>query len=294
MTRRLKRRGHGPSQALRAQRQIGSVGHTGCRELIGRVQAHFQPIVETESGRIVGAEALVRLPPAEGAAIPAGELVAAAERAGLVRELTNRMLDLALGQLAGWRHSGHEVSVAVNVTATDLLDAGFPERVAAMLERHRVPPHALQIEITETSVLSDPDRVATVVEQLRDQGIGLALDDFGTGFSSLAHLRTLAVEQIKIDRSFVGAMCEERVDRAIVAATIDLAHDLGLEVVAEGVEDESTWRALAELGCERIQGHLIEPALDPMRFRRLLSAGAAETERLSRGGQLVEIRALAA
>jgi EAL domain-containing protein (putative c-di-GMP-specific phosphodiesterase class I) len=133
-----------------------------------------------------------------------------------------------------------------------------------------------------------------VVGVLRVLGVALALDDFGTGFSSLAHLRTFAVEQIKIDRSFVGAMCEERVDFAIVAATIDLAHDLGLEVVAEGVEDEGTRRALAELGCDRIQGNLIAPALDPVQFRRLLSAGASRSTRLSYGRQFVEIRALAA
>ena len=204
------------------------------------------------------------------------------------------MLDLSLEQLAGWRHAGHDLSVAVNTSAADLLDTGFPGEVAASLERHRVPPHALQIEITETSILSEPERIAAVVEELRDLGVRLALDDFGTGFSSLAHLRTFAVEQIKIDRSFVGAMCEERVDSAIVAATIGLAHNLGLEVVAEGVEDEGTRRALAELGCERIQGHLIEPALDPVQFRRLLSAGTARSIRLSYGGQAVEIRALAA
>jgi EAL domain-containing protein (putative c-di-GMP-specific phosphodiesterase class I) len=288
------RRGRSAGRAQPAEREIRSIGHAGIRDLLGRVQAHFQPIVDTESGRIIGAEALVRAPQADRAAMSASELVAAAEQAGLARVLTRRMLDLALEQLAGWRHAGHDVSVAVNTSAADLLDAGFPGEVAASLARYRVPPHALQIEITETSILSEPERIAVVVEELRDLGVGLALDDFGTGFSSLAHLRTFAVEQIKIDRSFVGAMCEERVDFAIVAATIDLAHDLGLEVVAEGVEDEGTRRALAELGCDRIQGNLIAPALDPVQFRRLLSAGASRSTRLSYGRQFVEIRALAA
>jgi EAL domain-containing protein (putative c-di-GMP-specific phosphodiesterase class I) len=129
------------------------------------------------------------------------------------------------------------------------------------------------LELTENAIHSDPERIARGIEQLRHLGVEIALDDFGTGCSSLAHLRTLAVDEIKIDRSFVTAMGEQSVDAAIVHATIGLAAELGLRAVAEGVEDEATWRTLADLGCPRVQGFAVGRPLDPEQFRRLLAAG---------------------
>jgi len=237
----------------------------------GQIQAYFQPIAEAGSRRIIGAEALVRWIQPDGTVIPPIEFVSATERAGLSRTLTRRVLSQALEHLVGWRADGHEMYVSVNATVSDLLDIGFPDEVAAALDAHEIPPHALVLEVTETSILSDPERIGTVLERLCELGVGLALDDFGTGYSSLAHLRTLSVGEVKIDRSFVKDMCEQPQDAAIVYGTIELAHRLGHQVVAEGVEDDRTWGELCELGCDRIQGYALSKPATPAEFARLLA-----------------------
>jgi diguanylate cyclase (GGDEF)-like protein len=244
----------------------------------GGIVAHFQPIADAASREVVGAEALVRWRRPDGSLIPPHEFISAAEHAGLSRPLTRRMLMLALEQVAGWRGAGHELYVAINATVADLLDANFPDEIAAALDLHGVPPSALVVEVTESSILADPDRIELVLAGLRAVGVGLALDDFGTGYSSLAHLRTLTVDQVKIDRSFVRTMCAERADAAIVQATVGLAHQLGLRVVAEGVEDEQTWQALAELGCERVQGYVLGRPMAPAEFQRLIGPARAAVE----------------
>jgi diguanylate cyclase (GGDEF)-like protein len=238
----------------------------------GGIEAHFQPIAETRTGRIISAEALVRWRKPDGSLLAPAEFVDAAEHAGLSRSLTRRMLDLALEQVSGWHRGGDLLCVSVNATASDLLDTAFPAEVAAALEARGVPPSSLILEITESSIMSDPIRIGRVLEGLREIGVGLALDDFGTGYSSLTHLRTLAVGFVKIDRSFVARMCEEPADAAIVYATIELAHKLGLQVVAEGVEDQATWTALKELGCDRIQGYVLGRPVSPAEFQRRLVA----------------------
>jgi EAL domain-containing protein (putative c-di-GMP-specific phosphodiesterase class I) len=167
------------------------------------------------------------------------------------------VLGLALDQLEIWHGAGHELHLAVNTTVADLLDAEFPEEVAAALAEHGLPTSALVLEVTESSVLADPVRIGRVLARLGELGIELSLDDFGTGYSSLTHLRTLAVGEVKLDRSFVSRMCSDSTDAAIVYATIELAHKLGIRVVAEGVEDEQTWDALTALGCELIQGYAL-------------------------------------
>ena len=237
----------------------------------GQIQAYFQPIAEAGSRRIIGAEALVRWIQPDGTVIPPIEFVSATERAGRSRTLTRRVLSQALEHLVGWRADGHEMYVSVNATVSDLLDIGFPDEVAAALDAHEIPPHALVLEVTETSILSDPERIGTVLERLCELGVGLALDDFGTGYSSLAHLRTLSVGEVKIDRSFVKDMCEQPQDAAIVYGTIELAHRLGHQVVAEGVEDDRTWGELCELGCDRIQGYALSKPATPAEFARLLA-----------------------
>lgn len=236
----------------------------------GGIVAHFQPIADARSRRIVGAEALVRWRRPDGRMLPPNDFVSAAEHSGLSRPLTRRMLMLALEQVAGWRQSGQDLYVSVNTTVADLLDTSFPEEVGAALYLHDVPASALILEVTEREILCDPERIGAVLGELRELGVGLALDDFGTGYSSLAHLRDLSVQQVKVDRSFVSAMQNERTDAAIVYATIELAHKLGLSVVAEGVEDEATWQALVELGCDRIQGYRLGRPVGPAEFQRLL------------------------
>ncbi len=238
----------------------------------GEIEAHFQPKADAGSRRIVGVEALVRWQhPVRGLISPA-EFVTVAEQAGLGRALTRRMLDLALSQIKVWRDAGFDLHVAVNTTVADLQDTQFPAEVAATLEAHGLPPEALVLEVTENMVLADPVRVGDVLAQLGELGLGLSLDDFGTGFSSLTHLKSLPVGEVKIDRSFVGRMCTDPVDAAIVQATIQLAHSIGIRVVAEGIEDQVTWSSLVANKCELVQGYALSRPLPALDLETLLRA----------------------
>jgi diguanylate cyclase (GGDEF)-like protein len=244
----------------------------------GEIEAHFQPKADAGSRRIVGVEALVRWQhPTRGLISPA-EFVTVAEQAGLGRALTRRMLYLALKQIRVWRDAGFDLHVAVNTTVADLQDTQFPAEVAATLEAHGLPPEALVLEVTENMVLADPVRVGDVLAQLGELGLGLSLDDFGTGFSSLTHLKSLPVGEVKIDRSFVGRMCTDPVDAAIVQATIQLAHSIGIRVVAEGIEDQVTWSSLVANECELVQGYALSRPLPAPDLETLLRAQPALPE----------------
>jgi len=243
------------------------------------IVVHFQPKAEAASRRITGVEALVRMVLPDGRLVPPLEFLAAAEQAGLSRALTRKVLGLALDQVAIWRTAGHKLRLAVNTSVADLLDTNFPTEVASALAAHSLPPDALILEVTETSFLSDPDRIGNVLARLGELGIGLSLDDFGTGYSSLTHLKSLPVGEIKIDRSFVSHMCSDATDAAIVQATIGLAHKLGVRVVAEGVEDEATWDKLQTLGCELIQGYFLSRPLPAADLERLFNSTPAASHR---------------
>jgi diguanylate cyclase (GGDEF)-like protein len=240
------------------------------------LEVHFQPKADARSRRIIGVEALVRWRREDGRQVPPAEFVGAAEHAGLSRALTRRVLGIALDQLATWRGAGHELHVAVNTTVADLLDVEFPGEVAQALATRGLPSDALTLEVTESSVMADPGRIGNVLAQLGELGISLSLDDFGTGYSSLTHLRSLPVGEVKIDRSFVAGMSVEPTDAAIVYATIQLAHKLGLRVVAEGVEDEQTWETLRELDCELIQGYALSRPVPAAALEAQLNARSAE------------------
>ena len=186
------------------------------------IEAVFQPIADSESRLIVGAEALVRWRRPDGSLRPPSEFLEAAEMAGISRPLTRRMIKLALANVHTWRSCGHQIYVSVNATVADLLDESFPDEIAAALEAHDVPARALTLEVTESSIVANPARIGAVIGRVRALGVEVALDDFGTGYSSLTHLRELPVDAVKIDRSFVTNMCEESTDNAIVYATIQL------------------------------------------------------------------------
>ncbi len=226
----------------------------------GELELRFQPKADARTRRVVGVEALVRWRhPQRGLLAPA-LFVGMAEQAGLVRDMTRWVIENALAECSTWRAAGHDIHVAVNVTAADLLDIELPDEVEAALEAHRLPASALVVEVTESSLMADPVRIGNVLQMLCDLGVRVALDDFGTGYSSLMHLKTLPVSEVKIDRQFVARMGSDRTDAAIVQSTIQLAHNLGMQVVAEGVEDEATWSRLAALECELVQGyHLARP-----------------------------------
>jgi diguanylate cyclase (GGDEF)-like protein len=239
------------------------------------IEVHFQPKADALSRRIVGVEALVRWRRPDGRLVPPNDFISAAEHAGLSRTLTRRVLTLALDQLAIWRRAGHDLHVAVNTTVADLLDVEFPQEVADALTARGLPTHTLVLEVTESSVLSDPVRIGNVLAQLGEMGIGLSLDDFGTGYSSLTHLRSLPVGEVKIDRSFVRQMSTEPRDAAIVHATIQLAQMLGIRVVAEGVEDDVTWQSLGRLGCQLVQGYVLSRPVPAAQLEQQMVAGAA-------------------
>jgi predicted signal transduction protein with EAL and GGDEF domain len=245
------------------------------------IEVHFQPKAETVSRRIVGVEALVRWRRDDGRVIQPVDFVGAAEQAGLSRSLTRRVLALALDQLVAWRSAGHALHVAVNTTVADLLDTNFPDEVAVALAARQLPADALILEVTESSVLSDPVRIGNVLATLGELGIGLALDDFGTGYSSLTHLKVLPVGEVKIDRSFVARMCTDRTDEAIVYATVQLATKLGIRVVAEGVEDEQTWNALSAIDCPFVQGYALGRPVPAAELEQQLNASPKPSRDLS-------------
>ena len=227
----------------------------------GELIVHYQPRVELASGEVHAVEALVRWDhPARGLLSP-GEFLPLAEHTGLIRPLTRYVLDAALADCAGWVAEGLRPGVSMNLSARDLLDADLPAEVAALLAKHGVDPTLLEMEITENTILTDPERARAVLERLRMLGVRLSIDDFGTGFSSLGQLRRLPVDVLKIDKSFVFNMDNDDNDDVIVRSTIELGHNLGLLVVAEGVETQETWNRLAQLGCDTAQGFFISRPL---------------------------------
>ncbi|MDN3296007.1 bifunctional diguanylate cyclase/phosphodiesterase [Streptomyces ficellus] len=228
----------------------------------GDVELHYQPKVRFD-GHVAGLEALVRWVHPERGKVPPDEFIAIAESSGLMPHLTEYVLETALAQVAKWRAQGLKVPVAVNVSPRDVHTPGFAGAVAARLARHGVPAGALQLEITEHVLLEDPQRAADTLAGLTGHGVKMSLDDFGTGYSSLVHLRRLPVSELKIDRSFVARLAIDNEDAEIVRCTVDLAHSLGLLVVAEGVEDDETWERLRDLGCDAVQGWLVAAAMPP-------------------------------
>ncbi|MFJ9636069.1 putative bifunctional diguanylate cyclase/phosphodiesterase [Streptomyces sp. NPDC101178] len=237
----------------------------------GDVELHYQPKVRFD-GQVAGLEALVRWVHPERGRVPPDEFIAIAESSGLMPHLTEYVLETALAQVARWRAQGLFVPVAVNVSPRDVHTPGFAGGVAARLARHGVPASALQLEITEHVLLEDPQRAADTLAGLTAHGVKMSLDDFGTGYSSLVHLRRLPVSELKIDRSFVARLALDHEDGEIVRCTIDLAHSLGLVVVAEGVEDDETWERLRDLRCDAVQGWLVAAAMPPQETTAWLRA----------------------
>jgi diguanylate cyclase (GGDEF)-like protein len=221
---------------------------------------YYQPKLELATGRVSGVEALVRWQHPQRGLVPPGDFIPIAERTGLHGPLTIWVLDEALRQVAHWSREGLRLTVAVNLSARTLHDPTLPEQVAGLLRRHEVGPDQLELEITESALISDFERARTLLLTLRTMGVRVALDDFGVGFGSLSYLRQVPVDVLKIDRSFVMTMEAQSQDAAIVRSTIALAHNLGLSAVAEGVESEAVLRELDDYGCDMAQGfHLSRP-----------------------------------
>jgi diguanylate cyclase (GGDEF)-like protein len=229
----------------------------------------YQPKVDYQSGRVNCVEALVRWEHPRHGLLGPDQFLPIAEQTGLIRPLARWVLEAALREAHRWFKAGLDISVAVNLSMRNLHDPQITDTIHELLGRCDVPPGRLLIEITESSLMADAARAMDVLTQLRGMGIGISIDDFGTGYSSLAYLKRLPVDELKIDRSFVSHMALDENDAAIVRSTIGLAHDLGLTVVAEGVEDQAAWDMLSGLGCDIAQGYFVSrpmPAADLARW----------------------------
>ena len=242
-------------------RRLALVGELRRALAADELVLHYQPKVRLSDGRLVGVEALVRWNHPDRGLLGPDEFVPAAERCGLIGELTAWVVDAALAQVARWRKEGLSLQVAVNVSARDLAGEQLVDVVSEALRRHACRPEDLILEVTEGSLLADRVRTAAIIARLDALGVALSLDDFGTGWSSLSYLRRLPVREIKIDRSFVQRLDADPRDLAIVRSIIDLAAGLSMDVVAEGVETQRIWEQLGGLGCDFAQGWLIAKAL---------------------------------
>ncbi len=275
-----------PSRRLRL---AGDLQHAVAR---GAIVTVFQPLCRADDLLVVGAEALARWVHPELGKVAPDEFIAIAEQTGLITELTRGVLDAALRQARAWWDEGSDLRVSVNLSPRSLTDSDLVEMVEAALVAHGLPPSALLLEITESSIMNNLDHAIGVLSRLRNSGIEIALDDFGTGHSSLAHLRTMPVSEVKLDRSFLRSVTTDRSAEKIVTTAITLCHDLGKLVVAEGVEDEATSSLLRAAGVDLLQGYHLGMPLPAVEWvaprlnqRRLTPAGVVpgQAERVHRG-----------
>lgn len=236
------------------------------------LEVWYQPRICLEDRKVVGAEALARWNHERYGFVPPDEFIVLAEGAGLMRDLTDAILERTISDIRRWNEYGIELQVAVNLSTRNLLDDSLSGRVAKMLSTSEIPTERLSFEITETAIMIDRERVAGLLGEFHALGITLAIDDYGTGYSSLAYLRELPVDELKIDRSFISNVDFDPRNEVIVRSTIDMAHNLGLVVVAEGIEREEEFALLTTLGCDFSQGDLMSKALPADKFERWLAA----------------------
>ncbi|MEP6758705.1 MAG: EAL domain-containing protein [Actinomycetota bacterium] len=237
----------------------------------GEFVMFYQPKVRLVDGRVAGAEALIRWEHPTLGLVPPDEFIPLVEKTVLLRPLTHYVANSVLKQWREWANMGIRIPVAINVSPRSLLDQDFPDQIQALLREHDVPPAFLRIELTEGFLMGDSGRSIAVLDALSNVGVGLSIDDFGTGYSSLSYLKRLPIEEIKIDRSFVMQMHVDANDFMIVRATVDLGRNLGLRVVAEGVEDLATFDRLADFGCDEAQGYYISRPISALEFTRWMS-----------------------
>jgi diguanylate cyclase (GGDEF)-like protein len=245
---------------------------------------HYQPQLALPGGDVQSVEALVRWQHPEHGLLSPDRFLPLAEHTGLIRPLTRYILDAGLKQARAWLDEGRDIGLAVNLSARDLLDVSLPDEVRDLLIKWRIDATRLELEVTESTLLTDPARAGLVLDRLSALGVTVAIDDFGTGYSSLNYLKRLPVDVLKIDRSFVQNMATSEHDAVIVRSTIDLGHNLGLRVVAEGVESQEVWDRLASLGCDTAQGFFISRPIDAAAVGEWLAARPAPTPAEASGG----------
>ena len=270
------KRGSGPIEVYDQQRDPHNirrlVATTAVRGAIARheLSLAYQPKVSLRTGQICGVEALIRWDHPEHGPISPHEFIPVAEQTGSIVPMTHWILTEAIRQLAAWRADGLELGVAVNIAARSLHDEELPAFIAGLIAETGVPAQRITLELTETSVIADSVSVTKVLQGLRDLGLRLSIDDFGTGYSSLALLQRLRVHELKIDASFIAAMGSDPQNAILVRSAVELAHNLGLEAVAEGVETEESLLQLRQIGCDIVQGYLTGRATRPERLTKLL------------------------
>ena len=251
---------------LAHQRQVRLIRDLRRAAANGELSLHYQPKLDLRRKRVSQAEALLRWQHPQLGNVSPGEFIELAERTGSIQSLTRWVIEEGIRQLSEWSQRGLVIELSLNISADDLLGADLPERVSRLLAHHQVPAEQLIFEITESAVMREPEAALKVLNSLRGCGISLSVDDFGTGYSSLAHLKRLPVQELKIDQSFVRNLDETSEDAVIVRSTIEMSHNLGLKVVAEGVEFEHSLRLLERWNCDTAQGYLISRPLPAAAF----------------------------
>jgi len=239
------------------------------------LELYFQPKADVESERVVHAEALVRWNHPRHGVMRPDEFIPLAEQSGKIGLITKWVIRKAIAQCAEWRRDGLDLTIAVNLSALDLFDSELPIFISGLLTEARLPPASLVLEITESAVMKDAAFAQKMLADLKRRGVCLAIDDFGTGYSSLAHLKRLPVDELKIDKSFVLNLSESAADDlVIVRSTIELGHNMGLVVIAEGVETAESWAILKRLGCDMAQGYFMTKPLPAEAFKAWLRASS--------------------
>jgi len=227
---------------------------------------YYQPKVDLATHTVKYVEALIRWEhPTRGFVAP-DQFIPFAEQTGYIKTISRWVADKAIHQCAMWREQGIELAVSVNVSARELIQSTLPEMFQSMLQKYDVPAEWIWVEITESAILDDPDHAIETLERLRALGIRISIDDFGTGYSSLSYLKRMPVDELKIDKSFVMGMTNHKDDETIVRSTIDLGHNMGLKVVAEGVETEEMLEQLKEMRCDLVQGYHLSRPLPPAKL----------------------------
>ncbi|MBI5613037.1 MAG: EAL domain-containing protein [Gammaproteobacteria bacterium] len=261
-----------PARDQNTPRRLALMGELRSAIEEGRLLLHYQPKIELGSGIVSGVEALVRWEHPERGLVTPDEFIPLAEQSGMINTLTERVLDAGLRQQHEWARAGIKLMLAVNLSARNLQDLQLPDKIAKLLRTWQIRPEWLELEITESAIMADPTRALKILTSLHAMGIHLSIDDYGTGYSSLAYLRRLPVNELKIDRSFVKGMTHDESNAVIVQSTIDLGHNLGLRVAAEGVENLGILELLKKLGCNAAQGYYLSQPLPAneleRRFRR--------------------------
>lgn len=237
---------------------------------LGQLILYYQPVIEIATRRVKGAEALIRWAHPTRGILPPAEFLDQIVSEGLMQPMTEHVLTTAVHQVSKWHHAGEDLTVSVNVTASSLLELSLPDRIADLCAQNQIPPEKLVLEVTETEAMRDVTRTMDVLLRMRIRNIGVSIDDFGTGHSSLRELQRMPFSEMKIDKSFVLDMANNRDCAVIVNSIIDLGHNLGLKVIAEGVEDVRIWRLLAERNCDYAQGFYMAKPMPPEEFNRWL------------------------